>query len=75
MITAALLPAPPVRRWTPKKKHLIARAVVEGLLSLDIACARYSLMPEEIERWIDGKVFQTAGRNEREQMFKIRRET
>jgi hypothetical protein len=50
-LTLADLPAPDTRRWYPRWKIFIVRAVEVGLLSFDQASKRYSLSFEEFMSW------------------------
>lgn len=49
-LTAADLPQPGAR-WTTTRKAEVVAAVEGGLISLDAACARYRLTPEEFAAW------------------------
>jgi transposase-like protein len=44
-------PPPNTRRWTPSRKAAVVMAVREGVLSLEEACRRYTLSPEEFAAW------------------------
>jgi hypothetical protein len=50
-LTLADLPPPDTRRWYPRWKIFVARAVEVGLLSFDQASQRYSLSFEEFLGW------------------------
>lgn len=50
-ITLADLPARDTKRWVSSRKALVVIAVTGGLISLDDACARYSLSVEEFLGW------------------------
>ena len=45
------LPPPETERWVASRKALVVRAVREGRLTLDEACARYRLSGEEFLAW------------------------
>ena len=47
----ASLPPPGVLRWVPGRKMQVVAALAEGRLTVEAACRRYGLTPEEIERW------------------------
>ena len=51
IITLADLPPPGTTRWVIRRKAEIVLAVHGGLLSLDDACRRYQLTPEEFSAW------------------------
>jgi hypothetical protein len=51
VLTLADLPSPDTKRWVIRRKAIIAAAVRSGLISLDIACKRYRLHPEELLSW------------------------
>jgi Protein of unknown function (DUF1153) len=51
VLTLDNLPAADTGRWVARKKAQIVAAVRGGLLSLDEACARYGLTPEEFIAW------------------------
>ena len=50
-LTIADLPAPGTKRWVIRRKAEVVAAVRGGLLSLEEACSRYSLDPDEILSW------------------------
>lgn len=50
-LTLADLPAPDTQRWVSRRKALVVRAVHDGLLTLEAACARYALSEEEFRSW------------------------
>jgi len=50
-LTIADLPAPGTKRWVVRRKALIVAAVRGGLLSLEEACARYTLTADEFLAW------------------------
>jgi hypothetical protein len=50
-LTMADLPAPGTKRWVIRRKAQVVAAVRGGLLSLEEACARYSLTIEEFLAW------------------------
>jgi hypothetical protein len=50
-LTLADLPPPNTQRWVIRRKAEVVAAVRGGLLSLDDACARYSLTNEEFLGW------------------------
>jgi hypothetical protein len=45
------LPPPQTRRWVIRRKAEVVAAVRGGLLSLEDACARYTLTVEEFLNW------------------------
>lgn len=45
------LPQPGVRRWVISRKAMVVMAVRAGLLSIESACARYSISVEEYVGW------------------------
>lgn len=51
IITLADLPAPRTTRWVIRRKAEVVLAVHGGLLSLEDACSRYQLTPEEFLAW------------------------
>jgi len=53
-LTLQNLPAANGIRWTPRRKAEIVAAVRGGLLSIEAACARYSLTVEEFVSWQGG---------------------
>jgi len=50
-LTIADLPPSSTRRWVIRRKAEVVAAVRGGLLSLDEACARYTLTIEEFLSW------------------------
>ena len=51
VITKADLPPPNTKRWVIRRKAEVVVAVRGGLLTLDDACSRYKLTPEEFAAW------------------------
>ena len=51
IITLADLPSPRTKRWVIRRKAEVVLAVHGGLLSLEEACQRYRLTPEEFRTW------------------------
>ena len=45
------LPAPETMRWIARRKAEVVAAVNSGVLTLEDACARYSLTAEELLSW------------------------
>lgn len=45
------LPPPETERWVARRKAQVVGAVREGRLTLDAACERYRLSPEEFLAW------------------------
>ena len=45
------LPPPETERWVARRKAQVVRAVRAGRLTLDHACERYRLSPEEFLAW------------------------
>lgn len=50
-LTLADLPAPDTKRWVVRRKAEVVAAVQGGLLSLDEACSRYAINPDEFQSW------------------------
>ena len=50
-LTLGSLPAPGTTRWVVRRKAEVVAAVAGGLLSVDEACARYTLSLEEFTSW------------------------
>ena len=50
-LTLDSLPAPTTTRWVVRRKAEVVAAVRGGLLSLDEACARYTLTVDEFLSW------------------------
>lgn len=50
-LTLDALPRASTRRWVVRRKAEVIAAVAGGLLSVDEACARYSLSIEEFTSW------------------------
>ena len=50
-LTLADLPPPSTKRWVIRRKAEVVAAVRAGLLSLEEACARYTLSVEEFLSW------------------------
>jgi hypothetical protein len=51
VLTIADLPPPDIARWVPRRKAELVAAVCGGLISLNQACIRYRLTPEEFASW------------------------
>jgi len=51
VLTKADLPPPNTKRWVIRRKAEVVMAVRGGLLTLDDACRRYGLTPEEFAAW------------------------
>jgi len=45
------LPAPDTKRWVVRRKAEVVAGVRAGLISIEEACARYSLSMEEFLSW------------------------
>ncbi len=45
------LPPPDTTRWVVRRKAQVVFGVQAGLISLEDACKRYSLTPEEFATW------------------------
>ncbi|WP_456243233.1 CtrA inhibitor SciP [Zavarzinia marina] len=45
------LPPPDTKRWVIRRKAMVVAAVRGGLITLEEACARYSLSVEEFLSW------------------------
>lgn len=52
-ICANDLPADHTTRWIKRRKHVVAAAVRGGLLSEEVALARYRLCADELHGWIE----------------------
>jgi hypothetical protein len=52
-LTIADLPVPGTKRWVIRRKAEVVAAVRGGILSLELACHRYTLSPEEYLSWQD----------------------
>jgi hypothetical protein len=50
-LTLADLPLPGTKRWVIRRKAEVVAAVRGGLLSLEEACSRYALNPDEFLCW------------------------
>jgi hypothetical protein len=50
-MTLADLPPPNTIRWVIRRKAKVVAGVRSGLLSLEEACRRYKLSPEEFLSW------------------------
>lgn len=50
-LTLADLPPPNTKRWVIRRKAEVVAAVRGGLISLEDACERYQLTPEEFQAW------------------------
>jgi len=46
------LPPATLSRWSAERKAEVVRALRAGAISAEQACARWSLSPEEVERWV-----------------------
>ena len=51
LMTLDDLPSPNTKRWVIRRKAEVVAAVRGGLLSLEEACARYTLTVEEFLSW------------------------
>jgi len=51
VFTVADLPSPRTKRWVVRRKAEVVTAVLGGMLSLEDACERYNLTPEEFLSW------------------------
>ena len=51
-LTLADLPSPDTKRWVIRRKAEVVEAVRGGLLSLEEACSRYALDPDEVLSWM-----------------------
>lgn len=49
--SVAELPSPDTKRWVVRRKALVVHAVRNGVISLQDACRRYNLSPEEFLAW------------------------
>ncbi|WOK37801.1 DUF1153 domain-containing protein [Sphingomonas sp. C3-2] len=50
-LTIDTLPPPTTTRWVVRRKAEVVAAVNGGLLSIEEACIRYGLTPEEFAGW------------------------
>lgn len=46
------LPPADTTRWVPRRKAEVVSAVERGILTMEEACARYSLTEEEYQSWV-----------------------
>ena len=53
-LTLRDLPPPDLRRWVSRRKAEVVLAVEGGLISMEEACRRYALTPEEFVSWERG---------------------
>ncbi len=51
ILTRADLPPPDTRRWVARRKAVVVRAVIHGLISEAEALERYALSEEEFALW------------------------
>jgi hypothetical protein len=51
VLTRDNLPTAGTKRWVPRRKAEVVAAVRGGLLTLNEACERYRLTPEEFAAW------------------------
>lgn len=51
ILTRADLPPSDTQRWVARRKAVVVRAVLHGLLTRDEALARYALSEEEFDLW------------------------
>jgi hypothetical protein len=51
VLTISDLPPPDIKRWVIRRKAIVVAAVRGGLLSVEEACSRYRLNPEELLSW------------------------
>jgi hypothetical protein len=45
------LPPADTARWVPRRKAAVVKAIADGRISLEEACARWNLSMEEINLW------------------------
>jgi transposase-like protein len=50
-MSLADLPPADTKRWVASRKAAVVAAVEQRLISIEDACARYGLTPEEFESW------------------------
>jgi transposase-like protein len=50
-IAAHEWPPPDTKRWTPRRKASVVKAVLSGVMSLEEVCRRYGLSVEEYQSW------------------------
>ena len=50
-IAAHEVPPPDTKRWTPRRKASVVKAVLSGAMSLEEVCRRYDLSVEEYQSW------------------------
>ncbi|MCS6986183.1 MAG: DUF1153 domain-containing protein [Sphingomonadaceae bacterium] len=50
-LTLDTLPPPDTTRWVARRKAEVLAAIEGGLLTVEEACARYRLSPEELRLW------------------------
>lgn len=51
VLTVEDLPPPDTQRWVVRRKAQVVEGVHAGLITLEEACARYSLSVEEFKSW------------------------
>jgi len=52
-IAAHELPTPDTKRWTPRRKAAVVKAVLSGVINLEEVCRRYGLSVDEFRSWHD----------------------
>lgn len=53
ILSRADLPPPDTRRWIARRKAVVVRAVLHGLIARDDALKRYDLSEEEFTLWCE----------------------
>jgi hypothetical protein len=51
LLSRADLPKPG-QRWVPRRKAIVAQAVMHGVIEYDEALERYDMAPEELDEWM-----------------------
>jgi hypothetical protein len=52
ILATEIVPPASIRRWSPRRKAQVVRAVQTGLLSEAEACRRYCMTAEELSGWM-----------------------
>ena len=68
-ITSTNLPSPYPTRWVASRKATLVRDVQAGLLTLEEACAHYSIGPDEFSMW-EGRLARHGVRGLRARAFR-----
>jgi transposase-like protein len=52
-IAAHELPPPDTKRWTPRRKAAVVKAVLGDVINVEVVCRRYGLSVDEFRSWHD----------------------